>query len=80
MSTTTLLSGEIVKTRVRVASIDRQADGVVSLQLRSEDGCSLPGWAPGAHIEIELGGGLVRHYSLCGSPDDSASWRIAVFR
>jgi ferredoxin-NADP reductase len=80
MSTTTLLSGEIVKTRVHVASIDRQADGVVSLQLRSEDGCSLPGWAPGAHIEIELGGGLVRHYSLCGSPDDSSNWRIAVFR
>jgi ferredoxin-NADP reductase len=80
MPTSALLSGETVKTRVHVASIDRQADGVVSLQLRSQDGSLLPGWAPGAHIEIELDGGVIRHYSLCGRPDDSANWRIAVFR
>jgi ferredoxin-NADP reductase len=58
----------------------RQAEGVLSLELRTVDGSSLPQWTPGAHIEIELAEGIVRHYSLCGSPNDSEIWRIAVLR
>lgn len=55
------------------------ADDVVALVLASPDGGSLPEWTPGAHIDLVLGEGLVRQYSLCGSPGDG-SWRIAVLR
>ncbi len=53
---------------------------MVSLELRTEDGTPLPGWTPGAHIEIELADKMVRHYSLCGTPGDTRRWRIAVLR
>jgi ferredoxin-NADP reductase len=66
--------------RVRISAVHRQAEGVLSLELRSADGSSLPPWTPGAHIEIELAQGLVRHYSLCGNADDPDCWRIAVLR
>jgi ferredoxin-NADP reductase len=42
-------------------------------------GKRLPTWEPGAHIDVLLPGGLVRQYSLCGSPAADA-WEIAVRR
>lgn len=54
------------------------ADGVVTLELRNEAGTALPPWEAGAHIDLILGDDLVRQYSLCGDPADSATWRIAV--
>ncbi|MFJ5175173.1 PDR/VanB family oxidoreductase [Streptomyces griseoviridis] len=60
----------------RIAS----ADDVVSLVLRHPHGASLPQWRPGAHLDLLLDGGLVRHYSLCGDPGDRSTWRIAVLR
>lgn len=56
------------------------ADGVVGLTLRAMDGGDLPSWRPGAHIDVLLGDGLVRQYSLCGDPDDARTWRIAVLK
>jgi ferredoxin-NADP reductase len=56
------------------------ADGVVSLTLADPDGRELPAWTPGAHVDLLLGDGLVRQYSLCSSPDDSGAWRIGVLR
>ncbi|MFE6886975.1 PDR/VanB family oxidoreductase [Streptomyces sp. NPDC057694] len=61
-----------------VADRRQEADGVVSLLLRRPDGGALPGWEPGAHIDLLLGDGLERQYSLCGT--DASSWRIAVLR
>ncbi|RVW01970.1 PDR/VanB family oxidoreductase [Rhodococcus xishaensis] len=55
-----------------------ESDGVLSLQLESPDGCDLPTWEPGAHIDVILPSGAVRQYSLCGDPADTASYRIAV--
>ncbi|MFC5289556.1 PDR/VanB family oxidoreductase [Actinokineospora guangxiensis] len=56
------------------------ADGVVELTLRSPDGRDLPPWAPGAHIDIVLGDGLVRQYSLCGDPAERSVLQVAVLR
>ncbi|MEV6419714.1 PDR/VanB family oxidoreductase [Streptomyces sp. NPDC051662] len=63
-----------------VAERVESADDVISLVLRHPDGESLPEWQPGAHIDLLLDGGLVRHYSLCGDPGDRSSWRIGVLR
>ena len=56
------------------------ADGVLALTLRHPLGEELPGWEPGAHVDVVLGPGLERQYSLCGDPADSSAWRIAVLR
>jgi ferredoxin-NADP reductase len=63
--------------------VDRRseaADGVVALTLRHPSGCELPGWRPGAHIDVLLDEGRVRQYSLCGNPAERRAWQIAVLR
>lgn len=54
--------------------------GVIELVLESADGAPLPAWSPGSHVDIQTGPGVVRQYSLCGSPEDRHRWRIAVLR
>lgn len=65
---------------VTVSDVERVAADVVALTLRPRHGSQLPEWAPGAHIDVNLGPDLVRQYSLCGEPGDRSSWRIAVLR
>ncbi|GHH35348.1 ferredoxin-NADP reductase [Streptomyces umbrinus] len=59
---------------------DLAAEGVLALTLRHPLGEELPAWEPGAHIDVVLGPGLERQYSLCGDPADRHSWRVAVLR
>ncbi|MFJ9388969.1 PDR/VanB family oxidoreductase [Nocardioides sp. NPDC101246] len=56
------------------------ATDVLTLTLAAADGSALPPWTPGAHVDLVLGDGLVRQYSLCGSPSDSGRWRVGVLR
>ncbi|MFE8990404.1 PDR/VanB family oxidoreductase [Streptomyces collinus] len=56
------------------------AEGVLDLTLRHPLGELLPAWEPGAHVDVLLGPGLERQYSLCGDPADRSAWRIAVLR
>ncbi|MFI0780369.1 PDR/VanB family oxidoreductase [Streptomyces sp. NPDC021212] len=63
-----------------VAARADAAPDVVTLTLRHPAGRELPRWEPGAHVDLVLGDGLIRQYSLCGDPADGASWRIAVLR
>lgn len=57
-----------------------QAQDIIVLDLVSADGAPLPAFTPGAHIDVEIGDGLVRQYSLCCDPADSASYRIGVLK
>ncbi|MGH8869961.1 MAG: PDR/VanB family oxidoreductase [Actinomycetes bacterium] len=57
-----------------------EAAGVVGLDLALPSGLALPPWGPGAHVDVELPGGLTRQYSLCGDPAEPERWRIAVLR
>ena len=66
--------------RLRLAEKQKLSDGVMGLILVPNDGGGLPGWTPGAHIDLHLPGGLIRQYSLCGDPADGSSWRVAVLR
>ncbi|WP_194919212.1 PDR/VanB family oxidoreductase [Catenulispora rubra] len=65
---------------VVVAERRDEAEDVVTLTLRRADGSALPPWLPGAHVDLVLGNGLERQYSLCGDPSDAGSWRVAVLR
>ncbi|WP_029151197.1 PDR/VanB family oxidoreductase [Microbacterium indicum] len=53
---------------------------VVALELAASNGRPLPAWQPGAHIDLVLGSGVERQYSLCSSPDARDSWRVAILR
>jgi ferredoxin-NADP reductase len=54
------------------------AKGVVTLDLGEPEGTDLPGWEPGAHVDLMLADGLVRQYSLCGDPGEPDVWRVGV--
>jgi ferredoxin-NADP reductase len=69
-----------VDLRLRVARRTTGAEGVVVLELRDPTGADLPAWTPGAHIDLNLPGGLTRQYSLCGDPADRSMWQIGVLR
>ncbi|MFF4833564.1 PDR/VanB family oxidoreductase [Streptomyces sp. NPDC001315] len=71
----TAYEAELVVDRLEFA-----ADGVLALTLRHPLGERLPGWEPGAHIDVVLGPDLERQYSLCGDPADRTAWRVAVLR
>ncbi len=70
--------GDTVSLRVR--QMRWEADGVVGVLLEAIDGGRLPPWTPGSHISLQLPGGLIRQYSLCGDLSDGAPWRIGVLR
>ncbi|MGI5158437.1 PDR/VanB family oxidoreductase [Microbispora sp. CA-102843] len=65
---------------VKVAGRAPVAEGVVLLSLVRPDGGPLPAWTPGAHVDLLLGPGLVRQYSLCGDPGDPSVFQVAVLR
>jgi len=71
---------DVYEAELVVGSRDLAADGVLALTLRHPLGEQLPAWEPGAHIDVLLGPGLERQYSLCGDPADRDAWRIAVLR
>jgi ferredoxin-NADP reductase len=73
---------------VSVASIIKRTAAISELVLRAKDGAMLPGYTPGAHIEIDVtlddGSEGMRGYSLLGgtleSDDPPNTYRIAVER
>jgi len=78
MTTADPAAGTVTGLSVRLAARTRLADGVLALWLVPAGARPLPAWTPGAHIDVRLPGGLLRQYSLCGSPASQLGWRIAV--
>ncbi|MFJ9433070.1 PDR/VanB family oxidoreductase [Streptomyces sp. NPDC101490] len=63
-----------------VRSVVREAEDVLGLLLADPTGAALAPWEPGAHLEVTLPSGAVRHYSLCGDPGDRSAYRLGVLR
>lgn len=63
-----------------VRALRHEAEDVMSVELTAVGGVPLPTWDPGDHIDVHLRPGLIRQYSLCGSPLDSSRYTIAVKR
>lgn len=59
---------------------ERLATDVVGLVLRRPGDTPMPEWTPGAHVDLLLGNGMIRQFSLCGDPADRATLRVAVLR
>jgi vanillate O-demethylase ferredoxin subunit len=56
------------------------ADGIMAFEFAHPLGWRLPAWTAGAHVDVFVGPGLVRQYSLCGDARDRRSYTIAVLR
>ncbi|MFG6429538.1 PDR/VanB family oxidoreductase [Roseateles sp. LYH14W] len=66
--------------QLRVAAKRPAAQDVVELTLQAPDGEPLPAFEAGAHVELHLAGGLVRHYSLCNAPGERQRYVLGVLR
>ena len=53
---------------------------ICSLELESATGQDLPAFSAGSHIDVHIGEGLVRQYSLCNSPWERDRYVISVLR
>ncbi|WP_020664326.1 PDR/VanB family oxidoreductase [Amycolatopsis benzoatilytica] len=67
-------------TVVRVAEVVEEAPGIRALRLVRADGLPFDPHPAGAHVDVTGPTGILRQYSLCGRPDDTASLLIAVKR
>ena len=68
--------------RLRVARVDHESDGVISLTLESQDGSPLPPALPGQFVVLRLRPAadmpaLLRNYSMSGA-SDAGAYRISV--
>ncbi len=66
---------------IRLKRITFEAERISSFDFVSADDRSLPGFHPGAHIDLHLQPGMVRSYSLANAAAaDPAYYRVAVQR
>jgi vanillate O-demethylase ferredoxin subunit len=64
--------------RVRVGAVSEEAEGIRSFKLLPIGDVVLPPATPGAHVDVHLGVGLTRQYSITNGPDETGFYRIAV--
>lgn len=59
---------------------EEQGHGVLVVDLVRADGGELPAFDAGAHIDLHLGDGLVRQYSLAGAPSQRSRYRLGILK
>lgn len=65
---------------LQLSDVRAEACDVLLLELRRAGGGSLPPFEPGAHLEIRLPNGLVRHYSLTNDWRERDRYVVSVGR
>ena len=63
----------------QVVAVEEVGEGVRAYTLAPVSADAFPAFTPGAHIDVHLGDGIVRQYSLCEA-FDGRQYRIAVKR
>ncbi|MES2160211.1 MAG: PDR/VanB family oxidoreductase [Pseudomonadota bacterium] len=66
--------------QVQVERRHLEAEDIRTYELVSVDGAPLPPFTAGAHIDVHMGAGLVRQYSLCNPPQERHRYLIGVLR
>ena len=66
--------------QLRVHSITYEATDIVSFELRSPSDAELPEFTAGAHVDLQLPGGLIRSYSLVNPQQERHRYVIGVNR
>tara|TARA_R110002095_G_scaffold206003_4_gene189719 strand:- start:2019 stop:3002 length:984 start_codon:yes stop_codon:yes gene_type:complete len=65
---------------VKVSDKYRIAKDSVAIELVAEEGTDLPRFTAGAHIDIDLGLGVVRQYSLANDPGETHRYLLGVLK
>lgn len=66
--------------RVSITRVWDETAEIKCFELRAAEGVILPPIEPGAHIDVHLGNGLTRQYSLCNGPAETQAYFIGVKR
>ena len=69
-------AGEFIE--VQVLRRRDEAEGIICLELAAPRGTLLPPFEAGAHVDVHVGSGIVRQYSLCNDPSDSRLYRLGI--
>lgn len=72
------MNDELLKVVVRKR--EQQTNDVIALELVDPQGKPLPVFEAGAHIDLHIGDGLVRQYSLCSDPADCSAYRLGILK
>lgn len=67
-------------TFLRVTRKQSIATDITLFELAHPEGQELPAFTAGAHITVQTPIGMRRSYSLCGDPEQTTTWQIAVKR
>src|SRR5262245_35646895 len=65
---------------VKIARRWDEAEGIAAFELVAESGGDLPAFTAGAHVEVQVGPGLTRPYSLCNDPTERHRYVLGVLR
>jgi vanillate O-demethylase ferredoxin subunit len=65
---------------VKVISVREEVQDILSFELADPAGRSLPPFAAGGHIDVEVSDKLIRQYSLCNHPGEQHRYLIAVLK
>lgn len=65
---------------LRLAEVAQETPAIARFTFIAPDGADLPPFTAGAHIEVLLGEGMKRAYSLCSDPADRKTYVVAVLR
>ncbi len=65
---------------VVIRSLALEGPHCLKIGLAYADGRDLPGFTPGAHIDVRTPSNAIRQYSLCSSPDDLSLYEICIKR
>jgi vanillate monooxygenase ferredoxin subunit len=65
---------------VRVVAKTLEALDICSFELVEAEGRALPAFSAGSHVDVFVGDGLTRQYSLCNNPAEGHRYQIAVLR
>ncbi|MDA0237547.1 MAG: PDR/VanB family oxidoreductase [Proteobacteria bacterium] len=66
--------------KLTVERRDHLDDDLVRIWLGHPLKPQLPAWSPGAHVDLRLGNGKIRQYSLTSNPQDLSRYAITVKR
>lgn len=65
---------------LQVSDVQAEARDVLLVELRDPQGAPLPAFEPGAHLEISLPNGMVRHYSITNDSRERERYVVGVGR
>jgi vanillate O-demethylase ferredoxin subunit len=71
---------ESARLSVQIVAKRNEATDICTFELADPLGNPLPSFSAGSHVDVYIGDGLMRQYSLCNDPRDTNRYLIGVLR